>query len=289
VTEKTAIHTRRKFSGELRRWLVRPRRRTAGQRWAAWAHAVSERCGRVTERHGASDLVLARLPLVHRLQQRWLVSSQRFFPRITLAIHPILRQTIWRGQTLLVPDAETTATKSGDRRRLTTRPFSSQPAFLWSAAIPDAASPWTVEEARRQIFDHMSNRAFVKGASQLQAPLQLAFRRLFGADESILLKGSQIATEASVRALGEHIVRQSYRVEERVAETAAVVMRRPPAVEMAPTMPTNQHPFVTTAAEQSWRQDTSPPPALDLERITDQVVRQLDRRVVALRERLGKV
>jgi hypothetical protein len=58
---------------------------------------------------------------------------------------------------------------------------------------------------------------------------------------------------------------------------------------MAPAMPTNQRPFVTTAAGQSWRQDTSPPPAIDLERITDQVVRQLDRRVVALRERLGKV
>jgi hypothetical protein len=58
---------------------------------------------------------------------------------------------------------------------------------------------------------------------------------------------------------------------------------------MAPAMPTNQHPFVTTAAGQSWRQDTSPPPVIDLERITDHVARQLDRRVVALRERLGKV
>jgi hypothetical protein len=144
-------------------------------------------------------------------------------------------------------------------------------------------------EVRGQIFDHRSNRAFVKEASRLQTPLPLAFRRLFDADESTLLKHSPRETETSARALVERIVRQSQRLEERVAEPAAVVMRRAPAVEMAPAMPTNQRPFITTAAGQSWRQDTSPPPAIDLERITDQVVRQLDRRVVALRERLGKV
>lgn len=319
VTAKTAIPARRKFSGQLSRWLLRPRQRTAGQRWAAWAHAVSERGRRVTERPGASGLVLARLPLVHRLQQRWFVSSQRFFPRITLAIHPILQQTFWREQTPLSPDEEKKAMRSGDWQRLTTRRFSSWPALLWSTALPGATSRWTVEAAQREIFDRRSNQAFVYGASQPQVPLQLAFRRLFGTDESILVQRSQGVmaasaraqmerpvrqsgrddamyqqhssreTETSVRALVDRIVRQSHRVEERVTESAAVVMRRLPAVETAPAIPTNQHRFDTMTTGQSWRQETTPPPAIDLDRIADHVARQLDRRVVALRERLGKV
>lgn len=300
MAEKTTRNTRQEFPllQELRRWFIYPNWQTSPPRWTVWARALSERHGRVAGRHEALELALVRrLPLMQRVQQRWLVSSQRFFPQINLAIHPILHQMIWREQTLLLPNAKTTETKSVELRRLITRQVIGQPVFLWPAAIPSAASRWTVEKSLHetsdkilhQIFDHALGRALGKRDSQFRIPLQFVFQRLFRSDESILLKRSQSATLTNVGTLVERLMRQSQRVEERAAEAATVVMRRPPVVDRAPAMTGNQQTFVTTVAGQSWQQHTAPPPGINIEQITDRVVRQLDRRVVAARERLGKV
>lgn len=298
MTEKTTIHACQKFSRELGRWLLRPRWRTMGQRWTLWARTLSERHGRVAERYEAPELALVRrLPLMQVVQQRWLVSLQRFFPRINLAIHPILRQLIWREQTLLSSNMKTTETKSVELRRLTTRQFMRLPIFLWPEAIPDAASRQMRGETPQlraplqvvfQRLFHIDEESF-KTRYPGRHSLPLSFQRFFPSDESVFLTRLQSTTQENVGTLVERIVRQSRRVEERITEAATVVMRRPPVVDQAPATTANQQTFVATPIGPSWQQYAGPSPGINIEHITDQVMRQLDRRVIAARERLGKV
>lgn len=67
----------------------------------------------------------------------------------------------------------------------------------------------------------------------------------------------------------------------RLLKTAPATTR---VIEKAP-----QPPEVTTVVETaSWLQDKAPVAGLNIEQITDHVVRQLDRRVVAAKERMGR-
>jgi hypothetical protein len=55
------------------------------------------------------------------------------------------------------------------------------------------------------------------------------------------------------------------------------------------TVPENLLPALASAARGAEGRNTKPPqPAFDVERLTEQVVRQIDQRIIALRERMGK-
>jgi hypothetical protein len=259
------------------------------QPWFAWARSLSERHGRLTERRGALDLVLARLPLPKLFHESWLLSSQRFYPQINLTIHPILRQAVWNRETALLPDSRTTVAKFVASYSSIIRQFWNQMAFLRHVAIPDDNS--------HQTFNDASSSTVEKEKLLLQSPLQLVFQRLFHTGESVHLQNkeiiqlqrSQITTETNNnRTLFERIARLSERIEERAAETTTLVIQRRPAIEMAPRMTPNPRIF-GKEVEQPGQQNAASAAAIDISQITDQVVRQIDRRVVATRERLGKI
>jgi hypothetical protein len=108
--------------------------------------------------------------------------------------------------------------------------------------------------------------------------------------EFLHLKTAEQAIEIRVRLLVERLVRQSQRVEQRAATPATTVMpQRPPLATMPAAILAEQSPAFSNAPAQSGQHHTMSPPGINLEQLTDQIARQLDRRVVAMRERLGRV
>jgi hypothetical protein len=90
------------------------------------------------------------------------------------------------------------------------------------------------------------------------------------------------------RQILQRVVDQRQRVEERIQRPAIVRQQPPPARTFA----RDEHELRpeqsrTRPPAQTWPPATSPP-AINLEQLTDQVVRQIDRRFVAYRERMGK-
>jgi len=138
-------------------------------------------------------------------------------------------------------------------------------------------------------------------------PLTLVFERLEVNRKSTRSDRLEVLIRQQARSVVERVTQQSRRVEtmvagvnntliERQMSSSTIVATQPPrllktasattrVIEKAP-----QPPQVTTVVESAqWFPDKAPVAGLNIEQITDQVVRQLDRRVVAAKERMGRV
>jgi hypothetical protein len=90
--------------------------------------------------------------------------------------------------------------------------------------------------------------------------------------------------------LGRRVLRQNQRIEEHVSGHPQAVLvrhaaplREPPFIE-GPALPQTR----TVGASREWP-SPEPRPGVNISHITDEVVRQLDSRLVAARERFGKI
>jgi hypothetical protein len=109
-------------------------------------------------------------------------------------------------------------------------------------------------------------------------------------DASTVTGRARTFWEPEPLSLVKRVLRQNRRIEEQVAPSQTVLLRRsaPPAREAhfleAPPAPQARPTGMNTA----W---TAMPiqPGLNINQITDEVVRQLDSRLVAARERFGKI
>jgi hypothetical protein len=276
-------------------------------RWLEWGRALSERRARVVDRSDLLSLALARqLPLRSLVSRHWLVSANWFRPQVSLAIQPLLWQTVWLDQSRLLPvpeRVERPLTAPTGAQRVAGWPVANQAVFF---QFSSALEKWSRERVFVSGLDGASPSAERAGASPgalfervarpTQTPLQLVFRRLVEAGEFMRLKSRETATETGAHSLIERIARRSQRVEELGARAATptqtlMVTRRPAAVTIAAAVEQaatefRAEPVVHTA---QWGSNAAPPATINLEQITDQVMRQLDRRVIAARERMGRV
>jgi hypothetical protein len=147
---------------------------------------------------------------------------------------------------------------------------------------------------------------FGQPPSILKPPLTLVFNRLEVNKRSTYSKRVEVLIHQQARSVLERVTQQSRRVEkmvlggetliERQMSSSSITTMQPPRLLKTPPATTRviekqpQPPQVTTVVETApWLQDKAPVAGLNIEQITDQVVRQLDRRVVAAKERMGRV
>ncbi|MBI1742451.1 hypothetical protein HYR54_05205 [Candidatus Acetothermia bacterium] len=219
-------------------------------------------------------LVVSRL-----LRERWLVSSHQFYPQVRLAIHPVLHLQ--------------------DNVR--------QEQHSWLASSPHTSSLI----GRRLFVQHLSLRAFsaesrtfssqVDSESVMmvsQNPLQLVFHRLQQTDEIAQVHRRSEITRENLQTLVNRVVQQTQRVEERFTQSPALITRQAaakrdesqetPSPARADQFPTDA-PFSGSGSTNPWVQRTTQLPAVNVEQITDHVMKQLDRRITYWRERTGRV
>jgi hypothetical protein len=269
---------------ELLRW-QQPASMNPSERWWAWARLLAERYGRILGRHqgAAMTWVTPGTGLSQRCQ-RWERVVWSLHPRIDLAIGPILQQ-FWREEAAwLLP-----APAHGAAR--------SQPASAAETVILESRS------AQGEARESRPQAGVTAGPAALAAqgphagwdlPLDRVFARVdtdekrMGIDPKSAMTVSHTGRQVLLLREAVQVLRQSAESRLRVEEA--------PRLSLVTRQPVDLAPPVTTAAERKaehaeWgeRISASPiAPAFDIEQLTEQVVRQIDGRLVAHRERLGR-
>jgi len=129
-------------------------------------------------------------------------------------------------------------------------------------------------------------------------PLQGSFQRLHHVNEFTRKRRQSELINQDIRILVQRVVRRTQRVEERVAGTLALIARQRSGFAARQSVAAMESRKATTPDTHSTRgkragtsmQNTSAPPTpINIEALTDQVVQQIDRRMTAWRERMGKI
>ena len=259
-------------------------------RWSNWARAIASRHLRFTQRRDSLDLVLLRLRSPLRIiRERSMFTTRIVRPSLYLTISTFLpqrRKGAKAERTLLsafVPLREKT---------------SSPTLRLVSQAQKEVRSERTIRDLR---FERQTE------TERLRKPLTFVFERVNTSKTSAHSNRLEVLVHQHARSIVERVTRQSRRNETmhigggdtlitRHMSSSSYTEVTQPRVLKTVTMPTRviekttHEPTVTTVVETAaWLQDKVPVAGLNIDQITDQVVKQLDRRVVAARERMGRV
>jgi hypothetical protein len=270
---------------ELQRWQGSDRAANASERWTGWAQSLSERYGRIPSRHHGVAMTLAQAPewlVVHC--QRWEHAAWTLCPQINLAIGPILRQTVWPGAHVL-PMTQV-------------RSASPVPVALsrqWAPARPPSESSLVSPELRD--LPRPAERqppALAASDADWRMPLQRVFARTHVEDVHDSVTVAQVRRESLFAQQSHQILRRVSEERQRVEswQQRNIVTRHRKELTSVITEAearevVMQSPRGLRVGGSGMAQMTSPP-AVDIERLTDEVVRHIDRRIVAHRERLGR-
>lgn len=242
-------------------------------------------------------MILVRpMPLLARVHERWLVSSRQFFPQVHLAVQPLLRSTVWLEQQRLT---HTQSHRTREQRFSPPAQWRLTLSFLQtrhSYALPPAGQAVSTVLPVESQAPSPSLAAAVVAQAPGQAPLQLVLQGHQRIDSFTRWHHSSNLTEARVLTIARQVVRQTQRIEERVPGSMALITRQTQATahQVTSTLATTEHtaagqPAITGVPTPPWMPHPSPTPAINLEQLTDQVMRQMDRRMTAWRERRGRL
>jgi hypothetical protein len=237
------------------------------------------------------------MPLLVGVYERWLVSSRQFFPQVHLAVQPLLRSTVWLKQQRLT---HTQSHFTREQRFSPPAQWHLTLSFLQarhSNALPPAGQVVSTVLPVESQAPSPSLAAAVVAQAPGQAPLQLVLQGHQRIDAFTRWHHSSNRAEARVLTIARQVVRQTQRVEERAPGSMALITRQTQAtVRQATSTPvtTTEHmaasqPGIASVPTHPWMTNPSPMPAINMEQLTDQVMRQMDRRMTAWRERRGRI
>ena len=263
-------------------------------RWIDWVRALAARWGRGSARNDRLALTLLRpLTVARELRQRWLVKSQRFYPKINLSVQVFLRATgptvTARGTSRdgVVVDRRFQATDQlyvvTGNERFDSRERGIRPALASSA-----------ESLASRAAEHEPG---MPGRIEVMSPLE----RVLARSES-LIETREAAGTVRVETILRRLTVRSERIESRFSTSAMPATRFVSAQSKIPSFAGERaeaparFPRVDALSQQHLDREPGSAQdrrlgvesAINIEQITDRVIRQLDRRVVAARERMGK-
>jgi hypothetical protein len=252
------------------------------QRWLQWAHAVMSRYGRAPQGQRGLWLVFRRsLGALETRIQRWQQVTSVFAPLIHLSISPILRQSVNRKSTLAAGgQAPTLVTVSQ-----TEQVGSAKPIIAHRVRREISFAAVTSHRAQAQARDHLQRQT-------TKTPITRVLTRVN--HEAAQPGFSHWRYEAKLlersMALVKRVIDERQRIEEHASQVVLTreLRAQPGALASSVSEPRSQpfEEFNIEAAKQNR------PPAsslLDIESLTDQVVRCIDGRMLAHRERMGRV
>ncbi|MCM3870572.1 MAG: hypothetical protein ND895_07765 [Pyrinomonadaceae bacterium] len=277
---------------------------TGVSRWSRWARSIALRHKRFTQRRDSLALIVLRLrrPL-NIFRERWAFTTRIVQPRLQLAINAFVKLVHWSHQQYF----------SGGPTRISSLALTDQRVFSSPGVLRTRSAPRNHgrgETSNRQIAfalasaDRGSTAGFVEPPNVLKPPLTFVFERLKASKKSTHPSRFEVLSHQQARSIVERVSQQSRRTEtmtigtntvierQMSSQTAATQPRRLLRSVQAPTRVIEKAaaaPVTTVVETASWLQDKVPVTGLNIDQITDHVVRQLDRRVVAARERMGRV
>ncbi len=255
-------------------------------RWADWARFLIEsHRWNALRRHMPIMIIVRPWVPPYLLYRRWQRHVWRLCPKITLVIGPIL-QTIgkYSPKNKEVPSKQLVEANLEGHNIPGERIFSPTKAFYMSnPAAPEQTSVFNPPNVARQ------------------APLRLAFARMNHRHTLTLLSQSLIEQESC--RIPRRVVHERRRVEEKIHRNTSGAF----AIPIKPSMPEmivvrRQKDFISVEADRTEMESqhtprtgarmvsqTSLSPTINVEQLTEHVIRQIDHRIRAYRERRGKL
>ena len=273
----------------------------SANRWIKWARSIARQHPRLARRRESLALIVLRLRRPLNIIRKRFSFTKIIQPRLQLAINASVKlvhlrqeQHVYGGPTNVSSHSRTEQCVFGSPGVLRTiserRPQDRREAGGRQAEVA------TVQN---------SAAGLTPPPRVLKPPLDLVFERLEVNKRSSHSKRVEVLIHQQAQSVVERVTQQSRRTEtiivgtntllERLMSSSSVTATQPPRLLKTAAVMTrviekpSQPPQVTTVVESAqWFQDKAPVAGLNIDQITDQVVRQLDRRVVAAKERMGR-
>jgi len=259
---------------------------TRENRWLGWSQSLAERHSRVAANHRAMSLTFLH-PATTLLFDcgRWLHAAWTITQQINLSIGPILRSLQPAGGYELASRQEMERQRALPSSRFTPNSGAKTIVERWG-------EPSRIKSAE-QIEDLVANLQTVVVKQERHTwlrPLQRVFARAKAveAGEMATVSRAQHETLLVERSLQivRRVVDERRRVEEQTRRTlVARQQRSAPQVAPADRETVMQSPRGLQVGAQGMTRTTAP--LIDIEQLTDRVVRNIDSRIIAHRERMG--
>jgi len=258
------------------RWQTRQGEAPAN-RWRDWAQTLSERHSRIALGQGILSLIFAQpQTLIFSRIERWRQAALKFSPQIKLAINQILQPT--------------------DRHESEARfAAQSRTVFVLRALTTDergVGGQGRLDSAREGFSD--SGLQMRDGFMFLQPPLRRVFARTGPEDANLEMIVSRSRQETllvrSSLQFAQQAVYERQRLEEQTRRALVIHEQRIAPMtksEAAQRETVFQSPLGSRVGATGMNRFAPMP--INIEQLTDQVVRNIDQRIVAHRERMGRV
>jgi len=260
----------------------------AALRWGIWARAVASRHQRLGSRHRFAVMRLLRQanPLFQS-SHYWELKAWSLFPRINLAIRPALQQSILKG----APEQRTFHTLMSRTREIQTERYRD----LRTPRLPDSSrvrieSRQTAPELTS--MQGLGDRNFAPEPSSRQTPLTRVFRRL--APEAENEARTQLTNHS--RDLTRRVVEERRRFERYAHPTPALRQEQGSRKILERTMEAQRKLEEQVASLSKGRgmgdnrqgiSTINAPDGFSIQQITEQVMRRIDDKIIAHKERMG--
>jgi hypothetical protein len=280
----------RRLIGARRR---RPGRIGPAERWQRFARSLHDRYGRAAARPRGLVLLLVRpfAPIVIH-SHRWLTAAHTLAPRIHLSfVSPALATPVWSRSTAAgSPNANGTSRPALPGRR--GERVGVSPSAWFGTGAPAAPGPW-LRRPEGKVFPVGSPwRTEASPAAGGWSASTLVFARDRGAEaytDAPPLRRREIPMLEEGAPILRRAVDGRRRMEEEVQRRLVPRLPQGPA-ERGSGSPSPEAPTMPSARSRPTAEPRVPPSPLPitLDQLTEQVVRKIDQRITAYRERLGR-
>lgn len=272
-------------------------RQCPADRWTIWARSISDRHERIAARQGVLIMTLAHpFRMFTSINQRLERFALGLFPRIRISIGPILQNMVGPQfpsvplvqQALAFPRVtvlENRAMLEGHAAAAVSDQHRPESRFLLPASMDFATGPAgliTSHDAAESSVTAEKRRALQDFS---QSPLRRLFARFHTWDPGVVLKKMIFENESP--GITQSVVHKHLRVEQRKRENMVVRRQAISGASAEDHRIEAEAQFASTAKTRgrSWPEKS---PEINVEQLTEQVIRRIDHRITAYRERLGR-
>ena len=238
-------------------------------RWSTWAHSMAARHERFTARQGRLVMTLLE-PL------RMSVSINRRYESFSISVFPRIQVSI-------------TENKTGTRITRIKERFgfgfgaTTHDQFTLVKQMTDQNTREITTQQTREVLGH--THPIRINPRVTQSPVDRVFSRFHERDAGVMLR--KLLYENETQKLIERVSRDHMRVEQRTRGDMVIKTQTKPSALIQDRQKELEAQFASTANTRgpSWPEK---PPEINVEQLTEQVIRRIDHRITAYRERLGR-
>ena len=252
-------------------------------RWTNWAQSMATRHERFAMRRGLLAMTLLEpLRMSLAITQRSESFAQSVFPRIQVSIASILQQIDSAQYHAFIQQirVHSSSLRLGDRNESRSLGLSVQSNSAITLRHSITANQ-NLQQQFNSLFDaHQELKKFSL------SPVARFFARAQSSQHGVVLL-EKVLVDRDRRTIAERVLREHSRVEQRRGSDVVMRQQNPPAaaVEKRTSLTLEQQLAATRTQPHSWPEK---PAEINIDQLAEQVIRKIDHRIMAYRERFGR-